>query len=86
MFTINISSKTVNYKKNKLNIDISRFVGIMQNVKTAQSASDTSVTKITFVYKGNNTTTELRTILYERSRQQLRYLKAQATNTTETYS
>ena len=50
MLTINISSKTVNYKKNKLNIDISRCVGIKQNVKTAQSASDTSVTKITFVY------------------------------------
>ena len=54
----------MNYKKNKLNIhNISPCVEIMQNVKTAQSASNTSVTKITF-------------FLYERSRRQLRYLIA----------
>lgn len=41
----------MNYKKNKLNIhNISPCVEIMQNVKTAQSASNTSVTKITFFY------------------------------------
>ena len=54
IFTKYISSKTINYKENKLNIhNISPCVEIMQNVKKAQSARNTSVssvTKITFFY------------------------------------